>query len=160
MTEETFQGEWLGYLPELEAMGEMFSGSTETTLEDLNEAWRLEHGEAVKAAKEFEKYGLVKFIVGRHGKPTRVKWLMDPGEIVDAIKGPSEMTIVASRRAGETARKGRTVWDWDSVLDVLADKSGCLPSEILIDVKIGPLKRNLASLHDIETEAVDVRIGY
>ena len=126
--------------------------SEETTISELQGILDCDRSYAVECAKSFEESGVCQFIVGRRGGKSRVRWLVDPRLAARIGLGISDNGISA-----ESA--GPSIFSWDDVIRTLAAQKSIDADQVVVDVKIGPLKRNLARLHGIDEQDVDIRIG-
>lgn len=124
----------------------------ETTVNELQGIWDADRSYAIERAKQLEAAGACDFIVGRKGAKSRVRWKVDPSMVARIgleFSDPKPAQQI-----------GTVIWDWDRLIGLAAKQSGVNADSIVIDVKVGPLKKNLARLHEIEEEDIDVRVGY
>ena len=135
---------------------------SETTYDELSELLDWDYAAVRDDMKLLSRLGVVDAIKGSRGHKSRVKWLRTPTQVAHIVKGGPVAGLLPDEVIAQqpNADAGRTSWCWHKdVLPMLAARGGVPVDEIVVDIKVGPLKRNLARLHEIDERDVDVRIG-
>lgn len=103
--------------------------------------------------------GFGNYIKGSRGTNSRIEWISSPHEVANLILADTAARVEDAIASLSESHKGKRIWLWDEVVELLAQTSGVRQSEIVLDMKINEVKRNFSRLHGVDERDVNFSLG-